>query len=110
MGSYAYLEVDQGKTIRITDEKGVNLGKGLDAFISICSSINALGEDSPEIRWFKKLENESRRDIQVITRIIYSGEWDYTTKDYDKFRNDFAGYLSLTEEEFTRNIKRIEEK
>ena len=74
MGSYAYLEVDQGKTIRITDEKGVNLGKGLDAFISIYSSINALGEDSPEIRWFKKLENESRRDIQVITRIIYSGD------------------------------------
>ena len=109
MGAYTYLEVDYGNTISVTDERGAKLGKGLDAFLTVYSTIEYLGKESPELRWFERLENASGGDIRVLTRIIYSGDWNYTTKDYDKFSKDYVGYLPLSEEDFIRTIKKIEE-
>ena len=109
MGFYAFLEVDNGESISIDEGNGLNVGTPLIAFLGTYQSALSSGEGSTELRWFTRLEEQSKINLRILTKIFYGEDLLYSPDEYEQFLADWSlieGMIS--EEEFKRKLEGLE--
>lgn len=114
MGSYAYLETDNGQSLSIRNEFRVNQGTPLMAFLAIYQGVLARKENSPELDWFTRLEEQSTINLRVLTKIIYGEDMRYSPDEYDRFMAEWGSIYEsmagmISEEEFKQKLEEVEQ-
>ncbi|OGO36355.1 MAG: hypothetical protein A2W35_03345 [Chloroflexi bacterium RBG_16_57_11] len=106
MGFFAFLEVDNGESLSIDRENGINVGKPLISFLEPYSSAITHSEGSPKLRWFSRLEEQSSVNLRVLTEIYYGEDMLYSPDEYDRFIAEWGRIIGrLSEAEFKKRLE-----
>ena len=105
MGANLELEVDIGDVLQILSTNGIRCGKAVAALSMLFPNYKELYDpETWEYAWFKKLDELTQYDPGLISRITYSGNWEYGEHEYERFRRREAMFSNLTKEEFLHSI------
>jgi len=108
MGFFAFLDVDNGEMLSI-DEKDINVGTPLTAFLETYGSSFFCSEDSIERQWFERLEEQSRLNPRILTEIYYGEEMRYSPDEYYRFLFEWGRiYDNFGEAEFKKALEDVE--
>jgi hypothetical protein len=106
MGFYAFLEVDNGESLSIDDENGLNVGTPLVAFLGTYQSATSGAERSAELRWFTRLEEQSSVNLRKVTKIFYGEHLLYSADEYKRFLADWGPIVGrVSEIEFKQRME-----
>jgi hypothetical protein len=109
MGFYAYLEVDNGESLSIDEENGLNIGTPLTAFLGTYLSAISRSEGSLEFRWFTQLEEKSSENLRILTKIFYGEDSLYSPDEYERFLADWSLIIGrISEDEFRQKLEDVE--
>jgi hypothetical protein len=109
MGFYAFLEVDNGESLSIDDENGLNVGAPLVAYLGTYQSATSGAERSAELRWFTRLEEQSSKNLRILTKIFYGEDLLYSADEYKRFLADWSLIVGrVSEEEFKQSLENRE--
>lgn len=81
MGFYAFLEVENRKTLPICDKSGVNIGNPLASFLIVYDYYITKGISSPDYSWFLNFENKSTINLGILPRIMYAYSGELTEEE-----------------------------
>ncbi len=109
MSSYIFIELEDNNLIGANFGNGANVGPSLVTFLTTLSALDTFEAESIERQWFDSLLDESKTNIPLLGKIIYSGDWNYGQDDYQKFLDTWKGYelANITEEQFQDTLKNI---
>lgn len=72
MGFYAFLEIENKKTLPICDKSRVNVGNPLASFLIAYKYYIIKRGNSPDYSWFANFESKSTNNLRILPRIIYT--------------------------------------
>jgi len=109
MSSYIFIELEDNNLIGVNFGNGVNVGPSLVTFLTTLSALDTFETESIERQWFDSLLDESKTNIPLLGKIIYSGDWNYGQDDYQKFLDTWKGYglANIKEEQFQDTLTNI---
>lgn len=109
MSFYAYLDVDNGESLSIEKENGLNQGKALAAFLG--TYLWAITEDkvTTELRWFTQLEKQTNKNLRILPKIIYGEDLLYSPDEYNQFIANWGRIEGeVSEAEFRQRLEDLE--
>lgn len=106
MGFSLFLEVSNGDVFRVLRPDKHQVGDEVASFL-LAYPDEELDFNKDEIDWFKSLEERANTDIRLLRNVIFSGQWNYTIDDWDKYSKKNRGE---TKEQFIKNVEAIQSK